>query len=153
MNRVLCHRSSLDAIASSLLAMYSAPAAGKKDGCSDCAVGATSQDTCGSRPEPARRALPHPALPQLCGGRSAGELLEPGQRVVVVVVFLLVHLPADAGPLQPLRIGGPGQRDVVVGGAVVGAGAAAGTARVDGPGPHVEPVGVGRAEHRAEVVV
>ena len=77
MNRVLCHRSSLDAIASSLLAMYSAPAAGKKDGCSDCAVGATSQDTCGSRPALAsvsnQPAVPF-RIPRCHSGEAAGAL-------------------------------------------------------------------------------
>ena len=103
--------------------------------------------------EPARRPLLHSPLPQRGGAGRAGELLEPGQRVVVVVVLLLVDLPADARALKPLRVGGPGQDDVVVGGTVVDDGAAASAARVDHPGPHVQPVGVGRAEHRAVVVV
>src|ERR1022692_2691415 len=49
MNAVFAQTSGFDAIASSFCAMYSAPAAGKESGCSDWAVGATSQDTWGSR--------------------------------------------------------------------------------------------------------
>jgi hypothetical protein len=47
MKAVFAHTLGLAAIASIFEAMYWAPAAGDQFGCSDCADGATSHDTCG----------------------------------------------------------------------------------------------------------
>ncbi len=49
----------------------------------------------------------HAAFVQWLTRLGADEGSEPGQRVVVEVVQGLVGLPADSGPLQPLRVGGP----------------------------------------------
>lgn len=104
---------------------------------------------------------PHPALVQRLAGLGLDEGGEPGERVVVEVVQRLVGLPADAGPLQALGVGGPlvAAGDLgVVGHRGVPYGAAA------GPGHQVVAVGVGVAldgrvvgvtggEHRGERVV
>ncbi len=159
MKAVFFQTSGLAAIASSLEAMYCAPAAGIQFGCSVCADGATSHETCGSRScsasysnQPADFLL----IARWCSGEvrlRVGELLEPLQRVVAVVVLLLVDPPGDAGLLEPLGVGLPGQPRVVGGHVVeVGRGAVA-AVRVDPAGPHVEPVGVGRPDHRGVVGV
>lgn len=76
-----------------------------------------------------------------------GELL---QHVGAVVVLLLVHLPADAGVLEALRVRRPTvgrRRDVADDRAALCA------AGVDRTGHPHQPVGPGGTEHRAEVVV
>ncbi len=93
--------------------------------------------------------LVHAALVELRAGRGGAELREPGQRVVVVVVGLLVDPPADPGVLEALGVGGPGVALL----AVVGDRAARGAGGIDPTRPLVEAVGVGRALDRAEVLV
>src|SRR5262249_59244467 len=86
------------------------------------------------------------------GGRVAewgtgGKAPRPGR--VQADAAVLVDPPRDAGPFEPLGIGRP-----VVARFGVGDDRTAGLAVVADPAcPHVVPVGVGRPQHRAVVVV
>src|SRR6202008_3081992 len=102
------------------------------------------------------------ALVQRRAGLRVLVLVEVQQRVVAVVADVrvrgpapeavggeagadvLVDLPADAGRLQALRIGGP----AVAGLGVAADRAATGAVVADPARPHVVPVRIGRAQQR-----
>jgi hypothetical protein len=92
----------------------------------------------------------HALVVERVAGLGLLERLEQRQHVGAVVVGLLVDLPADAGRLQLLGVGGVGQRG---GRGVLDDRAAVGAVGVDRTGHPVQPVGPGRTLHRAEVVV
>ena len=115
MKTVLAQTSGLAAIASILLAMNAAPAAGMKSGCSDCVLVGMIHETagrlsliasCSNLPSGSRTM---PAVIQRRVPVGVLERLEVFQHVAAVVVLLLVDLPADAGLLQPLGVGGPAE--------------------------------------------
>lgn len=91
---------------------------------------------------------------------AVAEGLEAGQRVVGEVVgHVLVDPPGDAGPLQPLGIGGPAVGllgPALFGEAVVRIGdrrPAVRAGRIVGPGPQEQAVGVGAGLGRAVIGV
>ena len=74
---------------------------------------------------------------------------EPRQCVVVEVIVFLIHFPTHACLLQSLRVRRPGEARF----AIISHRAATDAIRIDHPSHGVEPVGICRSQHRAEIRV